>query len=218
MSHSSAKALVSISVRMAIALSALLLEGMGNLGTIAATPDCTSPGEVCSDGSILTGVSTTVGKPLFIMAVDGPGDVDHPGMFQYSWGPHDAAHTLALCENEEAVGDICGNGQIASLEVLKASAEFKRNNSGWDRYHAATFCDTLDYHGRTDWFLPARDELLAIFKAIGLREDIGMRGNFYWSSSPQTPWHFWAVYFEENNGSNLVSQSGALRVRCVRVD
>jgi len=52
-----------------------------------------------------------------------------------------------------------------------------------DNYPAAEYCDALSEGGYTDWYLPAHDELLAGWGALGL----GFFPNFYWSST-ETPY------------------------------
>jgi hypothetical protein len=81
--------------------------------------------------------------------------------------------------------------------------------------NAAGICDSLEYHGYSDWFLPSREELKLMYvnlKAQGL-------GNFsdyaYWSSSEMTSNNAWQIIF--NNGLQQgASKSGVAYVRAVR--
>jgi hypothetical protein len=75
---------------------------------------------------------------------------------------------------------------------------------------AARLADDLDLGGKTDWFLPSRDELYSMWnqrRTIG-----GFASYYYWSSSESDADRAWAQY---ESGSTYV-KSDAIYVRPVR--
>ena len=104
----------------------------------------------------------------------------------------------------------------------------------WD--NAMTFCDNLTYAGYSDWFLPDKDELYAMFI---YKDDIGgfvtssYQESRYWSSSTTyyydgqyyNEWfNYWYVDFSngrveyDRNPYNTVQTSYCYRVRPIRKD
>lgn len=191
--------------------------GVAMLPAMAAAQDapsgCTAAGETCSDGTILVGRTPDGDRPMYAASVDGEG-YDPKGS---SWGPRDYGAPIAMCADKTSSGGSCATGRANVEQLLQLNATLREYNGGYDEYQAAVHCDNLDAHGHDDWYLPARDELLAVFDSIGLKPQFGMAGSYFWSSSLQTPAHVWAVYFEEMDGDNLASfAAGEMRVRCVR--
>ncbi len=87
---------------------------------------------------------------------------------------------------------------------------------------AAVYCDSLSTGGKTDWFLPSKDELNEMYiqrTAIG-----GFSPLNYWSSSAEFYRYnqrfisrAWAQYFDDRYGTQGVEgKNSSLRVRCVR--
>lgn len=102
--------------------------------------------------------------------------------------------------------------------------------------NAMTFCDNLTYAGYSDWFLPDKDELYAMFI---YKDDIGgfvtssYQESRYWSSSTTyyydgqyyNEWfNYWYVDFSngrveyDRNPYNTVQTSYCYRVRPIRKD
>jgi len=81
--------------------------------------------------------------------------------------------------------------------------------------HAAYVCDTLTAYGYSDRYLPAKDELNALYQnkdAIG-----GFSSNNYWSSTENDANNAWNQNFNNGNQNNY-NKNNNKRVRCVRRD
>jgi hypothetical protein len=101
-----------------------------------------------------------------------------------------------------------GHGLVAAITDL--------GSMDWNS--AKTACDELILNGYTDWHLPSKEELNALYvnlKQIGVRGFVG-DGN-YWSSSENGDDYAWKQYF--GNGRQDYSfkyYSSGYEVRAVR--
>jgi hypothetical protein len=88
---------------------------------------------------------------------------------------------------------------------------------------AAKYCDTLDYGGKTDWYLPSHGELAELFGALRTGLDLNLfpvgvltsLSSLYWSSSERYETTALASYPPETICS-IVTNSTAQLVRAVR--
>ena len=79
--------------------------------------------------------------------------------------------------------------------------------------YAAHTCDTLNAYGHSDWYLPSKDELNAIYQnrvVIG-----GFTFPAYWSSTENSSDYAWNQLFDIGT-RNYNHKSGLKQVRCVR--
>ncbi|MFN3700406.1 MAG: DUF1566 domain-containing protein [Alphaproteobacteria bacterium] len=86
-------------------------------------------------------------------------------------------------------------------------------------YVSANYCNSLNAHGHTDWYLPAQDELNVLWinrMAIGGFNVTGIfLHSFYWSSSEEYSINARIQRFSD--GSQLgYSKNNTVKVRCVR--
>jgi len=87
-----------------------------------------------------------------------------------------------------------------------------RNKMGAGNY-AAYACDTLNALGYDDWYLPAKNELNAMFEN---KAEIGdFAADFYWSSTEENEKAAWMQYFP--SGSQYTEDKAeTYKVRCIR--
>lgn len=165
-----------------------------------------APGQICADGSVYAGLSPDGNTPMFTTPADG-------GAFSWNNGTHpDSYVTMTACSGS---GGTCNTGKantdaLVALDTISPTAP----------YAAAEYCDNLVAHGKSDWYLPALNELQVLFSS---KNDIGgfdTSGNFwggtYWSSSELGIWN--AIYINMNDGSEGYGRFYSLMVRCVRKD
>jgi len=70
--------------------------------------------------------------------------------------------------------------------------------------------------GKTDWFLPSKDELNQMYKRIRNKGDFSVLGLAYWSSSEVADITAWGQYFIDGRQANVFKE-GKLFVRPVRM-
>ena len=150
-----------------------------------------------------------------------------------------AAPPPVLCTN---IGDVCSDGSIFAGDTnmyvtdvnQSTSVEWSMNlddtgavsqtdgaaNQAWivanetlSQYPAFELCETLDRHGHTDWYLPARNELNHLYTH---RNGIGaFTTSFYWSSTEHTNNYAWRQLFSDGRQTGN-DKFATHDVRCVR--
>jgi hypothetical protein len=103
-----------------------------------------------------------------------------------------------------ATGTGVGTGQANTVAIMSVQ--------GAGNY-AARLCDQLELNGFSDWFLPSKDELNALFVQ---RELIGgFVDGFYWSSTEQGEGSAWEQAF--NTGTQYYANKNfPIRIRAIR--
>ena len=184
---------------------------------------CPNVGDVCNDGSIYAGLTPDGNVPFYAAAADAPGG------YAYRWGQN-AAYTwpginqpgLQDCANVGPVypevadtGGGCQTGEY-NTGILAAAAD------AGAPYQAALYCHDLTAHGHDDWYLPAINEMSAVYDELYLNGNKGLfppggpNGVVFWTSSERGAQHGWAyrVDRDEEGGTNKNDPSFA--VRCFR--
>jgi len=117
---------------------------------------------------------------------------------------------------------------MASCDYFTSIPRSSYDGSDSDCGLAINYCATLDFAGRTDWYLPSQKELMqayidGIYNQAGIDEASAaafVTDNYYWSSSEvslnsRTAWivflYFGDAYFDYKSGPNV-------GVRCVSRD
>jgi Concanavalin A-like lectin/glucanases superfamily len=164
--------------------------------------ECTNVGETCSDGSVYAGLSPDGNVPMYTT----PGDA---GTFTWNDGSGTWVDTaMQNCATTEAS---CRTG-AANTTLLTALG----TTPSPAPYVAARHCDALVAHGKSDWYLPAQEELNVLYNnrmAIGgFSTSVS---TYYWNSSEAADSGAGARDF--NNGTPSVHAKWDVKpIRCVR--
>ena len=198
----------------------------GNIGsassnwTITTLPaDCSlSPiGTVCADGSVYAGTSPASGTPMYAtrcdagMSWDGSNCVNARSAMPWNNGnggnyvDTPVSNCTAPC-----VGD---DGQANTPVIVATDAD--SGAAGFQPHQAASYCDTLNLHGQTDWYLPALPEVNEMFGSRVAIGNFDTSGTYYWSSSENYVHYAWRQRFSDGY-QNTHYKNHANAVRCVR--
>lgn len=167
-------------------------------GGCTAPASCTNVGDVCSDGSIFAGFivySNSSCEPLYV--------TDNNQSTASQW------------KNAGGTDDISTN------DPVDGQVNHANRGGALSSFPAFDLCESNTYHGKTDWYLPARAELNLLWlnqTAI----NANAAGNFttggYWSSTEDNDTNdAWAQNLG-GGGQNHDPKTNAYDVRCVRRD
>ena len=117
---------------------------------------------------------------------------------------------------------------MASCDYFTSIPRSSYDGSDSDCGLAINYCATLDFAGRTDWYLPSQKELMqayidGIYNQAGIDEASAaafVTDNYYWSSSEVSigSTDAWRVYLDDGFTPNYVTTSTFDGVRCVSRD
>lgn len=187
--------------------------------TIGGTPTasgCTAPtlcpnvGDVCDDGNV-----ATANDPIFagFIAYNDPNSSD-AGKCEPLYVTNNNQSASAQWKTSTGANDVATDsfedGQVIDAQVPNSAA-----------FPAFKLCKDLTDGGYTDWYLPARDELVLLWKhkdAIDASAAGAFAaGEYYWASTESSVTQAWG---QNSNGSGGVadpsSKTDNEHVRCVR--
>ncbi len=157
--------------------------------------------------SLVLGCCLLSGKLLFSQTVDLP--VVAIGEKQLHVYPTDNSSGLPWGPDGVAFGAtsiIDGNNN--TLGIVNEHGNWNQGN------YAAMICAELNAFGHSDWYLPARDELQAMYQNRSLIGNFS--SGYYWSSTHDN-WGYDAYVFDAFSGFSLLQPKFNLnRVRCIR--
>ena len=176
---------------------------LGVTGTLAASGGCTAPascpnvGDVCSDGSLFAGFVLYNG---------------------------DSCEPLYVTDNNQSTSsqwkNATGTDDISTDDHVDGQVNHANRGGSISDFPAFDLCESNTYHGKSDWYLPARAELNLLWlnrAAI----DANAAGNFttslYWSSTEGSTNGAWFQDFG-NYDQNDTFKTNSNDVRCVRRD
>jgi hypothetical protein len=99
-----------------------------------------------------------------------------------------------------------GHGLVAAIKDL----EFM------NAYSIKTACDELILNGYSDWYLPSKDELNALYVNLKQRGVGGFASARYWCSSKSDNGGDWHQYFDVGYQYNFTKVNAPYYVRAVR--
>lgn len=134
--------------------------------------------------------------------------LDDTGEHGLAAAPGDQGATVGWLNGEfvvtGATGTGIGTGQVNTSAII---------NSQGEGDYAARLCDRLVLNGFSDWFLPSKDELDALYLSKGVVG--GFSEDFYWTSSEHGEGSAWEQVF--NTGVQYYANKNFhKRIRAVR--
>lgn len=154
--------------------------GASDTSADARIEACTSPGAPCADGTVLVGLAPSGGR-LYTTRCD----------LGQTWSGAACTGTRALLPFNDGndtggvfVGAVSGDdGASNTAKLIAADSDALRD--GVQSHRAAAACAALNEGGHDDWYLPAADELAALYER---REAVGnfLSGPKFYKSSTET--------------------------------
>ncbi len=190
-----------------------------NFFTVAGTSTATT---YSADSGVVTAVFPATEPPdlrdtgpagglIFHITDNGNGTYTY-----YEAAPADAGTTLQwLSTNTWLNGASVADGET---QIVIGAGEYNTNRilhyKGERTASAAEYCDGLDVNGYSDWFLPSRDELNAMYNNLHQHGVGGFAPDFYWSSSEFSATAWLQSFDGGGQGNGLKDYPN--RVRAVR--
>lgn len=168
----------------------------------AAPTGCANIGNVCSDGSVYAGLSPDGNVRMYTTPADA-------GSFAWN-NANNTGYTIT-----GQTSYITGQANTEALNGLDANSAV----GGMQPHRAAQHCANLIAHDRSDWYLPAVDELNVLWVNRAAIGGFNLSGSspagWYWTSSESSDSSARGQRFSDGAQANNFKISG-LTVRCVR--
>jgi hypothetical protein len=133
--------------------------------------DCPVVGNICADGTVFVGMTPDGNVPMFAEP-----NTNYGGPWSFGTGSPPTTEVLT-----NSTSRVTGEAYTAALSIGGMYQDADAGMAGVQPHEAANYCTDLTFGGRTDWYLPAIDELRVMFNnaaAIG-----GWGNDEYWSST-----------------------------------
>ena len=169
-------------------------------------------GQECPDGTIFAGFTPDGNVPMYTTRCDAgqtwDGSACTGTRLTRKWNNTVINGSTAVSGFTSSITGLANTAGLAALVDIVAP------------YHAAVYCDGLTAHGKSDWYLPAANELAIFYanrSAIGGFDGTGTQ--WYWSSSEMTGGQgnafAWSQRFSDGSaGQN--SKFATYFLRCAR--
>ena len=225
------RATTSASAGTAFTITATVGPVSSNWSITTLPADCSlSPvGTVCADGTVYAGTSPASNTPMYVTRCDGGrvwgGSSCSGSRLSTSWNNGDSSGNvdtpLTNCGAAPCAGTADGSANTATL----AATDSDFITAGVQPHAAAAYCDGLNIHGQTDWYLPSLPELDVIVRAnnpdlVNGTGDDNTLGDFamtsyYWSSSERSNYYTW--FARPSDGyQSFYAKSDGYSIRCTR--
>ena len=200
-----------------------------SITTLPADCSLSPVGTVCADGTVYAGTSPASGTPMYITRCDGGrvwgGSSCSGSRLSTAWNNGNGSGyvdtSLTNCGAAPCAGTADGSANTTTL----AAADSDSGAGGVQPHAAAVYCDGLNIHGQTDWYLPSLPELDVIVRANnpdltnGTGDDNTLGDfamtSYYWSSSESNVSYAWLERPSDGNQFSNLKDSGSA-VRCAR--
>lgn len=106
-----------------------------------------------------------------------------------------------------ATGTEIGSGRLNTQKIIKAQGNGK---------YAAKICADYRGGGKSDWFLPSKDEANLMRKNLNKNRAAGFREEFYWTSSERDAYVAWLQSFGYGDQNFTSKTSFTIPVRAIR--
>lgn len=117
----------------------------------------------------------------------------------------------------------CRTSNVAidgTLTSIGSGKENTENCMATDEFPAAKVCREATHGGKDDWFLPSKDELVELYKALKVNNVGNVTTNpigYFWSSSDYNQYNAWLVIFNNDGIPNSAFGKGnSQNVRAAR--
>ena len=190
-----------------------------NFTTVAALPDpaCSGspgmPGTVLADGSVYAGCTPDGNVPMYVTRCDAGMD----------WNGSACAGTRSAITWNNGTSNFITTGIISTITGEANTTALAGLADGGAPYQAAQYCNNLDMHGKTDWYLPAYADLGAFGPIFVNRVAIGgfdLSGldpsGWYWSSTESLTYYALLHKFSDGSASGAAFRYVGHSVRCAR--
>lgn len=176
----------------------------------ACNPANLMPGCLSADGSIYAGKSPDGDRPMFVTRCD----------YGQNWDGFKCAGIRLL---RPWGGGIGSNPAVNAHHIFSGStntdmlinADSNPDEDGQQPYMAAQACADLNIHSKTDWYLPARDELLIISHHHEEIENFQIGAWYYTSNGAGGAGR---VIIMGSDGTTTINLNSSLPIRCARKD
>jgi hypothetical protein len=180
-------------------------------------------GTVCADGSVYVGPSPDTGARMFVTRCDAGQTWDSsisacsqpigsaPGRISFYWGTYNLLTGLT--------GAITGRSNTEALVANYGSYVDSGAPPVVVGVPAAQYCYDLNENGKTDWYLPAANELQTIYGAsntASLSATFLKTSNYYSSTEGAFPGQVVAQQFNSSTQTSNQSKHNLFPIRCAR--
>ena len=191
-------------------------------GQIAAAANSKVTGSVTATDGLAWTITPASNNNITVSPTSGTGNAtitftgtantgaERTGSFTLSATGASPARTLALSVTQVAGETPATTG---NLQVCKTDG----GTMNWSS--ANSYCSNLTAEGKSDWYLPSKDQLLTMYNnKSSLQNTAGFTpfvSGWYWSSTVYSSGSRWVVYFG-NGGTGYGGDTSTNCVRCVR--
>lgn len=170
--------------------------------------DCTgSPavGTICADGTIYAGLTPDGSVKMYTTRCD----------YGQTWNGSNCTGTRLAQNWNKGTSNWTTTGYTNDNTGKANSAGLFALADAGAPYAAASACENLNENGKTDWYLPALNELHMLYVGKGAIKNFNTSGSVYWSA---TEIYNNNAYYERfsDGAQNFYYKNNAFILRCIR--